>query len=173
MRVRKSVARDIVRAMRPSVRALILLAAALPGCGQDPFAGRKKRTDGKRAPIESKELATNAGNFDRGLVDAYERLVAARAARDAAAWKAAFSGAPGTDAEDLFRESTDKSVTKILHQFLKADTAGDRTTLTVKEILEQRDAKGAVLTAEVTVTATFVNVGGAWKVEALKAGDWK
>jgi hypothetical protein len=158
--------------MRPSYRALILFAAALAGCGQDPFAGRKKK-DGKRAPIESKELATNAGNFDRGLVDAYEKLVTARTARDEAAWKAAFSGAPGGDAEDLYRESTDASVKKILHQFQKSEVAGDRTTLTVKEILEQRDAKGAVMTTEVTVTATFVNSGGTWKVEALKAGDWK
>jgi hypothetical protein len=159
--------------MRPSSRALVLLAAALAGCGKDPFAGRKKTDGDKRAPIESKELPTNAEKFDRGLVEAYERLVTARGKRDAAAWKAAFAGAPGADADVLFEESTDRSVTRILHQFQRSEPAGDRNTLTVKEILEQRDAKGAVLTAEVTVTATLVKAGGGWKVEALKAEGWK
>ncbi|MEK7466655.1 MAG: hypothetical protein AAB074_04500 [Planctomycetota bacterium] len=159
--------------MRPGCRALLLLVAALAGCGKDPFAGRKKKDGDKRDPIESKELATNAEKFDRGQVEAYERLVTARSKRDPAAWKAAFAGAPGEDAGVLFEESTDKHVTKILHQFQKSEPSGERAVLTVKEILEQRDAKGAVLTTEVTVTATLVKAGGEWKVEALKAGDWK
>lgn len=151
--------------------ALLLLAAALSGCGKDPFAGRKKSGE-KRPPIESRELATDAEKFDRGMVDAYEKLVAARGKRDAAGWKAAFAGAPGEDAASLYEETTDPKVVRILHQFQKADAAGDRATMTVKEIIEERDPKGGVLNSEVTVTATLVRTGGAWKVEALKA-DWK
>jgi hypothetical protein len=48
----------------------------------------------------------------------------------------------------------------------------DRATMTVKEIIEERDAKGAVLNSEVTVAATLVKTGGEWKIESLKA-DWK
>ncbi len=151
--------------------ALVFLAAALSGCGKDPFAGRKKDGE-KRPPIESRDLPTDAEKFDRELVGAYEKLVAARGKRDAAGWKAGFAGAPGGDAESLYEETTDPKVVRILHQFQQADAAGDRATMTVKEVIEERDPKGGVLNSEVTVTATLVKNGGAWKVETLKA-DWK
>lgn len=155
---------------RPTL-ALVLLAAALAGCGKDPFAGRKKDNGGQHAPIESIDLATDADKFDTGLVRAYEKLVTARGKRDAAAWKSAFAAAPGEEADSLFEESTDPKVTKIHYQFQQAEAAGDRATMRVKEVLEERDPKG-VLNSEVTVTATLVKSGGAWKIEALKA-DWK
>jgi hypothetical protein len=158
--------------MRPDPRALVLFVAALAGCGKDPFAGKKQNNDGKHAPIDSVVLETDGEKFDRELVGAYERLVAARASRDTGAWKAAFVAAPGEEAESLYTESTDPKVAKIHHQFQKADADGDRATMTVKEIIEERDPKGNVLNSEVIVTATLVKSGGAWKVEALKA-DWK
>ena len=158
--------------MRPLSRALLLLAAALAGCGKDPFAGQKKNTDDGPTRIESPILPTDADKFDRGLVDAYEKLVAARGRRDVAAWKAAFAGAPGEDAGGLYDESTGPKVAKIHHQFRKADPDGDRAILTVMELIEERDPKAGVHNQEVMVTATLVKNGGAWKVEALKA-DWK
>ncbi|MCC6738907.1 MAG: hypothetical protein IT452_07655 [Planctomycetia bacterium] len=151
--------------------AILLVAAVLAGCGKDPFAGRKKDGE-KRPPIESRDVPTNAERYERGVVDAYERLVIARGKRDAAGWKAAFAGEPGEDAASLYEETTNAKVVRIHHQFQGAEVAGERATVTVKEIVEERDPKGGVFNSEVTVTATLVRTGGAWMVEALRA-DWK
>lgn len=150
--------------------AILFAAAALAGCGKDPFAGRGKDDGGKRTPLESKVLATNAENFDRGLVAAYEGLVAARQKRDAAAWKKAFSGS--SEADGLFEESTDPVVARIHHQYVAQNIDGDRASLTVKEIIEERDEKGSMNNTNVTVKAGLLRVGGEWKFETLKA-EWK
>jgi hypothetical protein len=159
--------------MRPArAIAFSLLAVALSGCGKDPFAGKLK-PPGERPT--GPEIATEAEKFDPGLVAAYEELVKARRERNLTRWTGGFAGEAGSGAAELWDESTTARVVAIRHKYTKEEISGDRATLVVVERIEERDPKdpkSEVHAQEVTVTATLVRAGGAWKALALRA-DWR